>query len=284
MTDEEFNNRGISEYRSIDFIEMGFLFFAFSFNKSFIFKHIKKLILEGLSEKAETVLYDTFLDHYSLYDNLYPSRILTKKQHTKLIETLIKKGKKEYELQKTSSSAHSALSGLVTKNNKLYINQLLFENKLEKFLLPKKLMEEYKEQLLYLYQKIIFVENGDFTLILPTVGSFKYPDNFLKYIKNEDIYNEKNTFFFWTSKLIDWQYGTYLNILKILQDVLGEKYLQVVPIASHGNEYNISDIFVFDASVATKEYPVLQIKQNELMKWEIINTYDSFENMCINMI
>jgi len=279
MTDREFKNRGIRKSRIRDSIENALFFFAFSFHQPFIFKHIEKFISEGLSEEADEALYETFLGSYYInHKEIFPSTLLSQEQHTRLIDTLIERGKRDYDVEKMliHSAPLSSIGNVINKNNILYIYQLLFEEKLEKFLLPDEVLNYCKSDLIYLHKKIMFEEINDFNLILPMVNEFKYPNLFLKYIEDET--EDKNSnFFFWTAQSIDWQYHTYLNILEILKEVLGDAYLQAVPIASHGNVCNIVDIFVFSSDLKTQKYSVLHIKQNKLLKWEIMNSYESFD-------
>ena len=295
MSDKMLLNNGASDYKISDIRESALFLMGLSFDKPYVFEYIIDFINRCEEKTTEEAFYEKFFQGYRYIEdkNFYPTELLNEKEYIVLVNTLILKGKKDYEREMEEKSYFYYSYWLwslgyvkVKKGHSLkYIYELFHGTKLKKFELEGKLLAKCKEALLDLLKKSLFEEIEEFYIMYPIAGGCSYPKDFLTYLENNYDYikNSEELFFFWVRESIDWQYSTYVNCIPIFKELFDKDYLSIVPIASHGNQYGIVDIYVFDSYSEDEESPIYQLKQNELQKWEVAQKYKSFKEFKLHL-
>ena len=294
ISDKMLLNYGVDDkYDISDIRGTSLLLIGLSVRKSFVFEYLIDFINKTDNRDMQKYFYENFAKGYSYYldddcEELYkffPTELFNKEQYVKYVDTLILRGVKDYEYElkqdKTFIYSYSISSLGQTKINKeinlQYVYDLIHSDKLNKFKLPQEIVPETKNALHNLLKESLFEKLESFCtyILYPIAGSFKYSDDFISLAnKNREF---KDNLFLWAKYGVDWQYGTYSNIIPILKELLEDKYLYAVPFASHGNEYSILDIYIFDSSIKSGDVPIYKITQDSEKKWIIEKRYNNFK-------
>ncbi len=291
MSDKMLLNYGVNaKYDIPDIRGTAFLLMGLSIKKPFVFEFIINLIDKIDDRVMQKYFYENFAKGYNCFldddcEKLYkffPTELFDEEQYLKYVNTLILRGEKDYKYEGESFVYSYSLWSLgeskINKNISLkYVYELILGDKLDNFKLSQKIVLETKNELASLLKKSLFkeLESHSLTVMYPVAGSFKYCDDFLSFANENREF--KDNFFLWAKHEVDWQYGTYNNIIPILKDLLEDNYLYALPFASHGNEYCILDIYIFDCSIKSVDIPIYRIAQDSEKKWMIEKKYNNFK-------